>query len=157
MRNLALTMVFGAQFFWAASGCTEGNKSAADAGGSSESNRASLDGSSPDATATNALSPDAPAPDPHLCVAIPATCPAQQPSYVRDIAPIFAAKCTTCHADESDGGPWPLTEWDYVVDWQSLIVADIEYCTMPPAGAPPLNAAEQEAIMAWLVCNAPNN
>jgi cytochrome c5 len=157
MRTLALTTAFCAQFFWAASGCTEGSKSAADAGGSSEPNGASQEGLGPDATGTNALGTDAPAPDPRPCVAIPAACPTQQPSYARDIAPIFAAKCNSCHADESDGGPWPLTEWDYIVDWQSLIAADIEYCTMPPGGAPPLNTAEQEVIMAWLVCNAPNN
>jgi hypothetical protein len=130
-----------------ASGCSTGNKATEDTSSAAEATVPVLDASTL----------DAPGPDPRRCVAIPAACPAQQPSYATDIAPILAAKCNTCHSGKSDGGPWPLTEYEYIVDWQSLVVADIEYCTMPPTGAPPLTSAEQDAILTWLVCNAPNN
>jgi len=141
----------------AASGCPEGSKGAADASGSPEANGPSTDGLGNDVTGAIAPSLDAPSPDPRPCAEIPAACPAQQPSYARDIAPIFAAKCTTCHSEAVDSGPWPLTEYSYISDWQTNVLADIQYCTMPPAGASPLTSAEQDAILLWIVCNAPNN
>ena len=151
-RVVLCTLLLGA-----ALGCTDGSNAAADASSSSEESGSSSDAPSPDVTSANAPSLDAPIPDPRPCVGIPAVCPAQQPSYARDIAPIFATKCNTCHSEEVDSGPWPLTEYSYILDWQSAVVADIQYCTMPPVGAPTLTSAEQNAILAWMVCNAPDN
>jgi len=141
----------------AASGCSARNKSAADADSASEAMGPGVDSVSRETPSLSVAGPDVPGPDPRPCAAIPAACPSPQPSYARDIAPIFAAKCTTCHSEEVDSGPWPLTEYEYISDWQSAVLADIEYCTMPPAGAPPLTSAEQDAILAWIVCNAPEN
>ena len=161
MRTTTLAMpckvAFWGLLLGAASGCPEGSKAAADANDSSEANGPSSDGPGNDVTSAIGLGPDAPSPDPRPCVGIPATCPMQQPSYARDIAPIFAAKCNTCHSEAVDSGPWPLTEYSYISDWQTNVLADIQYCTMPPAGAPPLTSTEQDAILAWIVCNAPNN
>jgi hypothetical protein len=131
----------------AVSGCPSESAITVDAATSSEANGPSLD----------TASSDAPSADPQLCVAIPAACPSQQPRYARDIAPIVAAKCTTCHVEGVDGGPWPLTEYTYIFNWIEAFAEDVEYCAMPPPGAPPLTAAEKKTLTDWLVCNAPNN
>jgi hypothetical protein len=153
MPTLTARVAICALLLGGASGCPEGSQSAADASNATDAGAPSQDVASQDLPP----SPDAPSPDPLPCVAIPAACPLQQPSYARDIAPIFAAKCNTCHSEEVDAGPWPLTEYSYISDWQSNVLADIQYCTMPPLGAAPLTSAEQDAILAWIVCNAPNN
>ena len=88
------------------------------------------------------------------CASIPAACPVPAPSYAKDIAPILDAKCNTCHA-APDAGIWPLTNYQDVSDWQTLILSDVEYCAMPPAGAAQLSAIEQSALLAWVVCGAP--
>jgi hypothetical protein len=152
MLTMTTRVVLYALLIGGTSGCSDGSKNIGDASGSAEAGV-----SSPDVTGEAAPSPDAPTPDPLPCVAIPTTCPPQQPSYARDIAPILAAKCNTCHSEEVDSGPWPLTEYSYVSDWQTNILADVQYCTMPPAGATPLTSTEQDAILAWIVCNAPDN
>jgi hypothetical protein len=139
-RVALLSLLLGA-----ASGCPAEDTATVDANSSGEAN--GLD--APNSAALSA--------DPQLCVTIPAACPAEQPSYAKDIAPIIAAKCTTCHMEGVDGGPWPLTEYTYISGWIEAFAEDVEYCTMPPPGATPLMAAEQKTLMDWLVCNAPNN
>ena len=88
------------------------------------------------------------------CVSMPATCVAPAPSYAQDIAPILDLKCNTCHA-APDAGLWPLVDYDDVSDWKTLILADVEYCTMPPTGAPQLSPDEERTILAWIVCGVP--
>ena len=45
-----------------------------------------------------------------------------------------------------------------IVHWKALVVADIQDCSMPPAGmGTRLTAAENATILAWLACDAPNN
>jgi hypothetical protein len=91
---------------------------------------------------------------PTLCTTVPATCPSPAPSYEQDIAPILDGKCNTCHA-AADSGLWPLINYDDVRDWQTLVLSDVEYCTMPPAGAPQLTTSEQFILLSWVVCGAP--
>ena len=50
---------------------------------------------------------------------------------------------------------WPLIDYEDVYDWQTLLVSDVEYCTMPPQGAPQLTPSEQSIILSWVVCGAP--
>jgi hypothetical protein len=85
-------------------------------------------------------------------------CPSSKPSYKNDITPIFEAKCNSCHDGADANGPWPLTNLDDIVHWKALVVQDIQTCAMPPAGeGTPLTPAENEKILGWLACDAPNN
>ena len=96
----------------------------------------------------------APTAFPLSCTSVPATCPSPAPSYEQDIVPILDGKCNTCHA-AADSGLWPLINYDDVHDWQTLVLSDVEYCAMPPAGAPQLTTTEQFILLSWVVCGAP--
>jgi hypothetical protein len=83
-------------------------------------------------------------------------CPSPKPSYASDVVPILEAKCNTCHVGGK--GPWPLTDYQSVVDWRLQIIQDIEGCTMPPLdGGANLSADERHTVLGWLVCGAPKN
>ena len=91
------------------------------------------------------------------CTPLPTECQAPGPSYAVDVAPIFAARCVTCHNGEP-GEQWSLMTYDDVDDWKVLIVADLRDCSMPPPDSGyTLPANERETINAWLVCGAQDN
>ncbi len=92
------------------------------------------------------------------CATLSSVCPAVEPSYKEQIFPIVEAKCNNCHSASVPNGPWPFDSYESIVDWQLLIVDDIQSCRMPPADAdPPLSEAERTLINDWLVCGAKNN
>jgi hypothetical protein len=37
------------------------------------------------------------------------------------------------------------------------VLTEVYACQMPPVDADPLSATERQALLAWLVCGAPNN
>jgi hypothetical protein len=91
------------------------------------------------------------------------TCNTPMPSYQNDIVPILNVSCNApCHSNESSG-PWPLTAYDDVLDWASIIQNDVATCAMPPAadaGNPsngPLTDSERNTLLNWIACGAPNN
>lgn len=88
------------------------------------------------------------------CAAVPTACTMPSPGYAKDIAPILNAKCNTCHANP-DSGLWPLIDYEDVSDWQTLVLSDVEYCTMPPPDSTQLTPNEQATILSWVVCGAP--
>jgi len=51
---------------------------------------------------------------------------------------------------------WPLTTYDDVAEWGSIVKNSILECTMPPAdGAVPITDAERSAIVQWVLCKTP--
>ena len=130
-------------------GATNGTGGTTNSGGSAEGGGANADGGPRDASA------DAKS----ACVVAQVTkCPSPKPSYKNDVTPIFEAKCNSCHDGADANGPWPLTNLDDIVHWKALVVADIQDCSMPPAGmGTRLTAAENATILGWLACDAPNN
>jgi hypothetical protein len=85
-------------------------------------------------------------------------CSLPGPSYMNDIVPILEQRCNNCHVAGVDGGPWPLGGYAEVRDWRSAILRDLRECTMPPADAGlPFPEQERAALMAWLICDAPDN
>jgi hypothetical protein len=83
----------------------------------------------------------------------PTACVMPTPHYP-DIAPILQKSCNPCHDGES--GPWPLTDYDDVAAWDSLIQHDLSTCDMPPLdGGVPLTAADRRAILDWVQCGDP--
>ncbi|MEZ4239401.1 MAG: monooxygenase [Myxococcota bacterium] len=52
-------------------------------------------------------------------------------TYWRDVQPVLARSCVTCHR-EGDIAPFPLTEPDDAVVWAEAMRASVEAGTMPP-------------------------
>lgn len=103
---------------------------------------------------------DAAPPDPSCPFIDASTCQQPVPSYTTDVVPILDKRCnSTCHAPGV--GPWPLTNYQDVLDWADIIGGYIEQCGMPPpdAGAGDGNMTDQERalVLNWLACGAPNN
>ena len=90
--------------------------------------------------------------DPLTCsVSAPTRCPSPAPRYP-DIAPIIMERCVPCHAGVPNG-PWPLTEYQHVADWQDTIRSNLLDCTMPPPEASiPMTNGERLAILDWIRC-----
>jgi len=99
---------------------------------------------------------DAASEDPLVCsVTAPVACPSAVPGYAADVAPIIERRCLSCHSG-STLGPWPLTAYQHVADWQDMIRSQLLDCTMPPpeAGIPMTNA-ERLSILLWIRCGLP--
>jgi hypothetical protein len=86
---------------------------------------------------------------------LPASCPTPAPTYA-DVAPIFHAVCNTCHAPDGQVPEKPLTSYAEVFSRRATVLTTVYGCKMPPEGALPLRADQRAALLAWLVCGAPN-
>lgn len=102
----------------------------------------------PDANARDAV-------DAAVCVSdAPTACPATAPRYA-DVAPIFRARCATCHGG-TVGGPWPLDSYGHIADWQNEVRSELLRCSMPPLDASvALLPEERITILTWLRCGLP--
>lgn len=92
------------------------------------------------------------------------TGPADGPTYTRDIQPLMAAKCATCH---TEGGiaPFPLETYEQVSAMKAAVAGAVTSRTMPPWMASPdctdyrgdfsLTDAQIDSIAAWVSAGAP--
>jgi hypothetical protein len=99
-------------------------------------------------------------PPPATCDTIEAgACINPPASFANQIQPVLDRSCnTTCHTTGS--GVWPLTGYDDVSDWASLIQCDLALGTMPPTDAGSRAAItndERAMILNWIACQTPNN
>ena len=70
-------------------------------------------------------------PPPPCTVTAPTECPDPAPRYA-DVAPIIGKYCASpCHYG-APAGPWPLTDYDHVADWQDIVRDQVLTCAMPP-------------------------
>lgn len=89
---------------------------------------------------------------------VPTLCPTPAPSYATAVAPALQRACLPCHGP--GGAEFPthdVTTYDTVFAQRRAMLNQIHACQMPPPGAPALTAAERTALLAWFVCEAPNN
>jgi hypothetical protein len=76
--------------------------------------------------------------------------------HYAEVAPVFQKSCDPCHEDDAADGQWPLTQYDDVYPWASLVRQDLCSNAMPPAdGGVPIAAADRLALLAWIQCGAP--
>jgi hypothetical protein len=81
----------------------------------------------------------------------PTECPNPPPHYP-DIEPIVQRLCVPCHMGLPNG-PWPLTDYTHVADWQDIIRGAMLDCSMPPIEAVfAMRSAERVAILTWILC-----
>lgn len=124
--------------------CADGSGSGAglDAGVVIERDAASAEGGARDAGLADELS---------CAVEPPRACVEPAPTY-GDVSPIFRDRCVICHAGMA-GGPWPLTSYGHVADWQNEIRTHVSRCTMPPPDSGVAISDEERAeILMWLRC-----
>jgi hypothetical protein len=85
-------------------------------------------------------------------------CVSPAPSFAADVVPILDARCNGCHDPALPAGPWPLHDYQDVVDWRGVVVESLLNCTMPPPEAgPPLPEDERQRLFAWVACGTPDN
>lgn len=94
----------------------------------------------------------------------PAVAGAQTPTFSKDVAPIFYAKCVECHR-ASMFAPMSLVKYDEARPWARSIRNRVSARTMPPWGADPahgvfrndprLSDKEIATILAWVDGGAP--
>jgi mono/diheme cytochrome c family protein len=89
---------------------------------------------------------------------LPASCPAQVPSYRGEIASLVQQRCLGCHGPGGTAYPArDFTSYAKVYARRRNILGMVYGCTMPPAGATPLAPQERRDLLTWFVCNAPDN
>lgn len=89
---------------------------------------------------------------------------AQEPTFIKDIAPIIHAKCTPCHRP-NDAAPFPLISYEDVAKRTKFIREVVESGYMPPWKADDhyasysnnrsLSAAEKALLLKWIDNKAP--
>ena len=90
---------------------------------------------------------------------LPAACPEPTPSYVADASPIFEDRCFECHGPGGKAqSKHDFSTYDDVYRQRSPILNAVYACKMPPAdAASELSLEERQALLAWLVCGAPED
>ncbi|MES1172242.1 MAG: hypothetical protein ABUL77_03305 [Bacteroidota bacterium] len=87
-------------------------------------------------------------------VPAPTTCPDPMPRYA-EVMPILEQRCVSCHAGLPNG-PWPLTTYTHVADWEQELRAALLDCSMPPADAGVgLTSQERVTVLTWIRCGLP--
>ncbi|HEX2659890.1 MAG TPA: c-type cytochrome [Polyangia bacterium] len=92
--------------------------------------------------------------EPLTCTAVaPRACAVEPPPRYAEIASIVQARCVSCHDGADPLGPWPLTTYDDVADWNDTIRDELVACTMPPADSGmTIPDEERQALLMWLRC-----
>jgi hypothetical protein len=89
---------------------------------------------------------------------LPDGCPSPPPSWSNEVQPVVDRTCNGCHGD---GGvqqhPWDFSTYSGVSRNRGSILSQLYTCKMPPLDAAAPLPQERQALLGWLVCNAPNN
>jgi len=88
---------------------------------------------------------------------LPASCPAQPPSYRQTVAAVIARECTGCHAPDALQSDRDLSTYAGLYANRGAVLDQVYACNMPPAGSPSLDTADRVLLLTWLVCGSPNN
>lgn len=89
---------------------------------------------------------------------LPEACPTTgAPSYAQTIAPIFEARCKTCHREGGQASGKTFDTYDRVFTDRRAILNQVYSCSMPPSSGEALGTEERGALLNWFVCGAPDN
>jgi uncharacterized membrane protein len=83
---------------------------------------------------------------------LPASCPQSPPSYAQ-VAPVFHAKCASCHSAAGSAPDRRFDTYDEIARQQSATLDQIYSCKMPTAGYTQLSTGERQLVLGWLVCS----
>lgn len=88
---------------------------------------------------------------------VPATCPSPVPSYANEVAPIIHERCGGCHTAGGIEASRSFDTYEQVQPQRLGMLGQLHSCLMPPYGYPQPTAAERQAVLGWIKCDAPNN
>ena len=90
---------------------------------------------------------------------LPKSCPGAPPRYTTQVAAIVTNACATkCHAPGGIASNRPLVDYAGLFALKEAVLNQVSVCNMPPADADPaLGEADRAALLAWIVCGAPND
>jgi uncharacterized membrane protein len=89
---------------------------------------------------------------------LPMSCPMPAPSFSGQVRAIYQAKCQDCHTPGGMESTKPFTTLAQIkAEPLSTMLGQVYNCVMPKAGAPQLTTDERQALLAWLVCEEPDN
>jgi hypothetical protein len=91
-----------------------------------------------------------------VCPNAPTSCSKPIPSYGAVIEPILQQNCVPCHGPTGSAGYSEAT-YELVEKQKEPILSFVSNCMMPPSSYPPLTAEQRDALLDWLVCEAPDN
>jgi len=89
---------------------------------------------------------------------LPSSCELPAPSWMNVVQPIIVQRCNDCHG----GGGVEQAAFDFST-YQGVrkafgsVLNNVYGCQMPPPDAGALTSEQRQALLAWLVCAAPNN
>ncbi|MGQ0508537.1 MAG: hypothetical protein ACT4TC_24835 [Myxococcaceae bacterium] len=91
---------------------------------------------------------------PEYCpVPMPTECP-NIPVRYSDLTALISERCSVCHTG-AVGGPWPLSDYQSVADWQDALRDLIRTCEMPPVESGiELSLEERTKFLQWVKCGA---
>jgi hypothetical protein len=74
------------------------------------------------------------------------------------VSTIVTSRCYPCHGPGGiEQSAHDFTSWTSIHPQRGEMLVQLSGCHMPPEGAPAPTANERAALLAWLVCDAPNN
>ncbi len=82
----------------------------------------------------------------------------ERPSYERDVAPLVAASCVTCHKPGGLETGYLLDTYEGIARSSSDIAYSVSACKMPPANCGfSFSNDDRRVFLAWLACGFQNN
>jgi hypothetical protein len=104
---------------------------------------------------------DAGSSDEPPCSIVLPTCPADAgswPSWSGQVQGIVSQSCGGCHTDGGiEESQFNFSTYGDVHHLFGSMLDQVYGCNMPPADAAPLTPTNQQALLEWLVCAAPDN
>jgi hypothetical protein len=88
---------------------------------------------------------------------LPPNCPDPAPSYGSDVSTLITSYCVPCHRAGGLAADRQFGTYSGVFKNRTDMLSRLAKCEMPPSCAAQPTATERAALLAWLVCNAPNN
>jgi len=88
---------------------------------------------------------------------LPQSCPEDAPGYDGGIAELVRANCLICHAPGGISQDIPLGSYAQLHARRRDVLGQVYNCLMPQAPQPPLSSEDRKALLAWLVCGAPDD
>ncbi|APR81745.1 Hypothetical protein A7982_07094 [Minicystis rosea] len=138
----------------AAHGCSGPADTSSTSTGATASSSSGATGTSSSSSGTGGSGTGGGPVTPPCDVTAPTSCPDPAPTYA-DVMPILTLKCQPCHSGVPNG-PWPLTDYDHVADWQNEIRTELLACSMPPLdGGVTITDEERMLLLTWVRCGVP--